>query len=81
MFYPLCLFHTEKTSNQSTFGAAIGYSSGKNSSNLKTPPEQIFQTNEYTTLNVQINSKQRKRKNKGVTRKRKPSKPVIHFYN
>jgi hypothetical protein len=27
--------------NLSTFGAAIGYSSGKNSSSLKTPPDKI----------------------------------------
>lgn len=37
----------EMIPNQSTLGAAIGYSSGKNSSNLKTPPKQIFQKGEH----------------------------------
>jgi len=33
-----------KTIKSSTFGAAIGYSSGKNSSSLKTPPSNANKT-------------------------------------
>lgn len=31
-------------SSKHTFGAAIGYSSGKNNSNLKTPPKQTMES-------------------------------------
>lgn len=42
------------SSSKHTFGAAIGYSSGKNNSNLKTPPKQTMESHDILFWRTKI---------------------------